>query len=327
MTTSIGIGLLGLGLHGTRYARHIVAGDVPGAHLAAVWRRDRERGRQDADDYGARFVEDMDALIRDDDVDAIIAAVPAGLHPEIAARTAAAKKPLLCEKPLGRTSAEASDIVQRFADADVLLTVAQTLRFDPLVVALRERIDALEGLTGFCFEQRIEPRGLGWEDRPEDSGGGVLIQTGIHTLDALRVITRPHALHVRAATLDRHVFRHVEDHALLTVELEAPATSKLSRVVGQVATSKIGGSRHMRFALYGEAGGLEADFIGRTLTTVRGREQHVESMKERPTVAAIASAFVRAIRGEGPNPVPGNEGLLAVRAVEDAYRAASVNGR
>lgn len=324
MTKSIGIGLLGLGLHGTRYAQHIVRGDVPGAHLVAVWRRDRTQGTAAAERFGARYVDDLEALIRDDAVDAVIAAVPAGHHAHIARVAAAANKPLLCEKPLGRTYEEAQTIVADFEATGTLLTVAQTLRFDPLVVALAARIDELGGLTGFCLEQRIEPRGLGWEDDPELAGGGVLIQTGIHTLDALRFVTRPRAVHVRAASMTRTVFTRVEDQALVLLELEGAEVSHQERVPGHVASSKVSGSRHMRFAFYGPAGGLEADFIGRTLTCVRGREQERVDVPEEYTVAKVARGFVAAIRGEGPNPVPGEHGARVVGDVTAAYAAASL---
>lgn len=324
MATSIGIGLCGLGLHGTRYARHITRGDVPGTHLAAVWRRDQVQGAAAAAELGTRYLEDLDALIRDDAVEAVVAAVPAGYHARIAERCVEANKPLLCEKPLGRTREEAQGIVDRFDRAGLLLTVAQTLRFDPLVAALAARIGELGSLTGFCLEQRIEPRGLGWEDDPNLAGGGVLIQTGIHTLDALRFVTRPRAVHVRAAAMTRTVFENVEDQALVLVELEGAAVSKQERVVGHVASSKISGSRHMRFAFYGEAGGLEADFIGRTLTRVIGRTQDRQPIPEEPTIAKVANGFVRALRGEGTNPVPGIEGVRVVGDVVAAYAAAGI---
>ncbi len=324
MATSIGIGLCGLGLHGTRYARHITHGDLPGTHLAAVWRRDPEKGAAAAAEFGAHYHAELDALIRDERVDAIVAAVPAGHHAYIARRAVEAGKPLLCEKPLGRTREEAEEIAARFDAAGLLLTVAQTLRFDPLVQALAARVPELNGLTGFCLEQRIEPRGLGWEDDPALSGGGVLIQTGIHTLDALRFITRPRAVHVRAASMTRTVFRNVEDQALVLAELEGAEVSKLDRVVGHVASSKVCGSRHMRFAFYGEDGGLEADFIGRTLTRVRGRSQERIDVPEEHTIATVARGFVAALRGEGDNPVPGVEGARVVGDVMAAYEAAGV---
>lgn len=323
---SIGIGLLGLGLHGSRYARHIVGGDVPGAHLAAVWRRDADAGRQQAETWGCRFETDPAAVVDAPDVDAVITAVPVGGHATIAALVADKKKPLLSEKPLGRSYEEAESIRDRFDSAGVPLTVAQTLRFDPLVEALTERIENRGGLTGFCLEQRIEPRNVGWEDDREAAGGGVLLQTAIHTVDALWTIARPKTFTVEHARFAHHVYQDLEDHALLTVALGDCATSKLDRVVGHVAASKIGGSRHMRFAFYTETVGYEADFIARTLTEVRGRERTVENVPEQYTVAKVAAAFVRSLNGE-PNPVPGAEGVRAVKVVSDAYAVGQWTGR
>lgn len=314
----IRIGLIGLGRHGMRYAQHLAAGDVPGATLAAVHTRDPEKRAAAAARFGVRAADDPEALAAQ--VDAVVVAIPAGLHLPVAQAVAAAGRPLLLEKPLARTVAEGEALCRAMEDAGAPLMVAQTLRFDPLVEALVARRSNLGALTGLSFEQRLEPRGLAWEDDPELSGGGVLIQTAIHTLDAARHVTQAAEARVITATLDRVQYTHNEDLGLIHLALEGgPVLGR--RLVGDVRVSKIGGSRHMRFALFAERGGLEADFIDRTLTTTVGRDRTVEPMPERPTVPTVAAAFVDVLAGRRPNPVPGRDALASLALVEAAYRA------
>ena len=56
--TSRGIGLIGLGRHGQRYAHHLLH-DVPGARLVAMSRRRRSEGERFAAEQGVRFFEDF----------------------------------------------------------------------------------------------------------------------------------------------------------------------------------------------------------------------------------------------------------------------------
>lgn len=321
MSTPIRIGLLGLGRHGQRYARHLTAGDVPGATLSAVWTRDPDKRARLAEALSARAVEHLEALPAT--VDAVIAAVPAGLHVAVADACAAAGRGLLLEKPLARTVEEGEHICAAFEAAGAPLMVAQTLRFDPLLRALRARRGELGTLTGFSFEQRIEPRGLAWEDEPELSGGGVVLQTAIHTLDAARFVTDAADAEVLEASLDRVRYTHNEDLGLVVVGLRGVPNAR-GRLVGDVRASKIGGSRHMRYALYGTEGGLEADFIDRTLTHTVGRERTVEAVPEAPTVPIVTQAFLQTLANPEDNPVPGRDALASLALVEAAYAAAHV---
>ena len=79
----IRVGLIGLGIHGARYAHHLET-DVPGALLAAVCRQDRRAGEAFAAERNVAFFSDFRGLLDSGQVDAVCAAVPPDLHPEIA---------------------------------------------------------------------------------------------------------------------------------------------------------------------------------------------------------------------------------------------------
>lgn len=298
-----------------RYARHLTAGDVREARLSAVWRRDRAAGAGAAAELGTRFEGDLEALITAPDVDVVVAAVPAGLHATVAAGVAAARKPLLLEKPIARTVAEAAEITAAFARAGAPLMVAQTLRFDPLVGLLRAHAADRRGIVGFAFEQRLEPRGLAWERDPELAGGGVALQTGIHTLDALRFVTGSDRVEVLGAALGQVHPAEVEDHASIQLAVELPARV----VIGQVAASKIGRARTLRFALHLEDRTIEADLVQRRFIETRGREARVVAVPEAPTVIAVLHAFLGWLAGEHANPVSGEDATRSLALVEAAY--------
>lgn len=311
MYEPVRIGLIGLGRHGARYAQHLAQGDVDGAVLAAAWRRDQEQGKAQCEALGCRFEPDVHRLIAAADVDALVVVVPVGEHVNLACRIAEVSKPLLLEKPMARTVREAETICAAFETSRTALMVAQTLRFDPLTRALQAESHNLGRLTGFGFEQRLENRGLRWEDDPRASGGGVLIQTAIHTVDALRVVTG-RSLELVHATIGRVHYQHNEDIGLLHLSSEG--------ILGDVRASKVGRSRHMRFALYFEDGGLEADYIDRALYSTEGQTRTARVVPAEPTVPAVLSAFVAHVRGEGPNPVPGRDALESLRVIDAAYR-------
>src|SRR3954469_2246057 len=118
MAARIGIGLIGAGKHGQRYATHVQR-DIPGFALRALSRRDAALGAAQAKEIGARFHADWRDLVVDPEVQAVVAVVPPTLPRAIAGAVAAAGRALLIEKPLATTGADALAIRTRLRDAGV----------------------------------------------------------------------------------------------------------------------------------------------------------------------------------------------------------------
>ena len=142
MSRSLAIGLIGVGRHGQRYARHLAAG-VRGASLAAISRRNAEAGRRLAARLGCAYHRDWRDLVADPAVEAVCLTVPPGLHGPMARAVARAGKPLLVEKPLATTNQTARAICNAFAKTGLTLMVAHTLRYSPAIRALKARMGGI----------------------------------------------------------------------------------------------------------------------------------------------------------------------------------------
>ena len=131
----LGIGLLGTGLHGSRYASHLAKGEVEGMKLVACARRDRMLGEAKARELGCRFHGSIEELVHDRDVQAVLVVTPAGSHSEAVLAAVRAHKPVLVEKPLTHSLEEARALCDearailrpRFLAADVGITGANFL--------------------------------------------------------------------------------------------------------------------------------------------------------------------------------------------------------
>jgi len=141
----LGIGLIGLGKHGSRYARHIVE-DLTDADLVAVSRRNRTAGETLAAAYGCAFYDDYRDLVADPRVDAVVMAVPPMLHPAIVEAACQAGKPLLVEKPLATSLATAQHIENLVSTSGVRAMVAHTLRFNSTIQTVRAHLPEIGSL-------------------------------------------------------------------------------------------------------------------------------------------------------------------------------------
>ena len=214
---AFGVGIVGTGKHGARYLRHVA--ETPGLRLVALCRRDRERGRRQAQEAGCRFHQRATALIEDPEVDAVVLVVPPTANASLAIAAARARKPLLIEKPLAATLGECRSIAEAAARHRIVAMVAHTLRFNAVVGALRAALPTAGPLHGACLTQRFEPSELPWIDRRAEAGGGIILHTGVHSFDLLRHLTAREALRVHAAAA-RVATRETEDSFAAAIEME-----------------------------------------------------------------------------------------------------------
>jgi len=310
----IPVGVVGAGKHGERYIRHIHE-DVPELSVRLLCRRDRAAGRAQAERFGARYLDDFRALVASPEIAAVIAVVPPTLNVEICTAAARAGKAILVEKPLAVGVAGGVEIRRAVDAAAVPCMVAQTLRFNSVVRAVRDNLGRLGTLHQVSLTQRFEPSLLAWLDDPRTSGGGNLLHTGVHSFDLLRFLTEENPRAVRAETR-RVVTRQSEDNFAAVFSFSGPL---LAVVSGSRATA----SRTGAIEIAGEHGQILADHVhGSALRIAGTKREPLEVPPMAPTVRETLRAFARILRDGSAPPITLDDGLWSVAMAEACYRSA-----
>lgn len=145
-------------------------------------------------------------LIARPDVDAVIIGVPNQHHAPLAVQALQAGKHVLLEKPMALNAAAARDIVRAQRSAGKTLMIAHQMRWEWMAQQVKKRTDAGElgriytAKTGWYRRKGIPGWGT-WFTRMDQSGGGPLIDIGVHMLDlALYLMGNPKPVSVSGAT-------------------------------------------------------------------------------------------------------------------------------
>lgn len=311
------VGVIGTGRHGSRYANHLVH-DVPGLQLAAIARRS-PAGEEQAAAWGCQYFTDWRALVRCKDVDGVIAVVPPTMNLDIAVECAQVGKPVLIEKPLAGSLQDAERIVALITQQGLRLTAGQTLRYNAVIQSLKQHVTRVGKLYTFSANQRLEPSTLVWHTDPLQAGAGVSFHTAVHVFDALRFITGLEVSRVVAATLPKGS-GHLEDVLAVLVEMN-------NGVIGTVDCSKVGHARSGLYEFVGERCQLVGEQIRNSCSVIE--QQHIIDLSpDEPvsTIVPLLGQWRDYVLDRGENPIPGTEGLAAVR-ICDACLQAARNGQ
>jgi predicted dehydrogenase len=314
----IRVGIIGTGKHGSRYAHHLVQDLSHCFHLAAISRRSAAAVEQAAA-WNTTLYSDWRELIGSRLVDAVICATTPNLNPEIARLCAQEKKPLLLEKPLTTDFYTARELVECFDRLSLPLTVAQTLRYNSVILALRENLPAMGRVFSLCATHRLEPSILPWLEQPAVAGGGVIFHTAVHLFDALRFITGEEVVKIRAVARNIHNPR-LEDLVIAEAVLSNGA-------LALVDTSKVSPSRASRYEFVCEQGQLHGDQVHGILQKIEGSK--IEDLPVKPPGPALLPLledWYAYLHGKGENPIPGTEGLAAVKICHACRQAAATDG-
>ena len=154
-TRPLRVGVAGLGYWGPNLARNLQA--LPGCELR--WLCDaseQARARAALGFPGSRISADLQDLLDDEELDAIVLATPVPTHAELAVAALDAGKHCFVEKPLATTTADAQRAVDAADRAGRILMVGHLLEYHPAVVRLKELIEDQElGELYYIYGNRL----------------------------------------------------------------------------------------------------------------------------------------------------------------------------
>jgi predicted dehydrogenase len=229
------LGFLGVGWIGRhRMEAMLGTGAVEAAAIADPSAEMRAEAANLAPD--AAILDTFEELLAQD-LDGLVIASPSALHAEQSTRALEAGLAVFCQKPLGRTAAETAAVVAAARSADRLLGVDLSYRHTLGMQAIRQAVSGGELGQVFgadlTFHNAYGP-GKPWFFDPAQSGGGCVIDLGVHLVDlALWSLGWPEVTDVQSHLFRKGVpladpARQVEDYAIATITLEDGTVLRLA---------------------------------------------------------------------------------------------------
>ncbi len=328
--TDLRAAVLGLGIMGSHHLRVLSA--TAGVHVVAVVDPRAERRAAAQRSYPgvtahASLAEALDGAA----LDFACVAVPAIHLAAVAHEALAAGLHILVEKPMATTVPDARRLVEDAAGRGLLLCVGFVERFNPAVVALKQKL--AEGMLGEVYQvhtRRLSP----FPDR--DAQLGVALDLATHDIDVMRYILGDEVNRVFAETSQR-LHENAEDLLCATLRFDGGATGLLE--VNWLTPAKV-----RQLSVTGEKGMFTVDYLTQEL------EFYEHPRRESTTWDALAGlrgagegnmtrfalvrreplrqeweAFIAAVRDGGPPAVAGGDAAAAL-SIARAIQAASAGG-
>lgn len=194
-------GIIGLGNIAESFASDLIC--MADTSLYAVASRSESNAKHFAQKYGAqKWYNNYDALINDENVDAIYIAIPHNFHCEYTIKCLEHKKAVLCEKPLALNSAQVHKMIATAQKNDVLLMEALWTCFLPHyqyaleLVKTKKYGELIKVEADFGFKTEYDPSSRLYD---KNLGGGSLLDIGIYTvLVALSTLGEPDSIEANA---------------------------------------------------------------------------------------------------------------------------------
>ena len=321
MTIRVGVvGAGALGFHHTRILR-----DVPGAKLVGFHDSSAERAVTVASELGVESYASLDALL--DKVQAVSIAVPTPAHFAVAAPALERGLHVLVEKPIAATLDEADALLAIAKRTGAVLQTGHIERFNRAVRGALPYVEA----PRFIESDRLAPF------NPRGSDVAVVLDLMIHDIDLVRTFVGGGVSTVSAVGVP--VLTPFVDIANARLTFDSGA-------VANITASRVSRERMRKLRIFQQSGYLSLDLAAGTGEIYRLRRdvdlaalvrdargaQAIESYVERIAIDAPdgeplrleLEAFVRAVGGDGPPPVTGDDGrealAVALSIVHDIER-------
>lgn len=196
------------------------------AELVSVMDLDIKVAEAVKEQFGAeRAYDTAEAVLADDDIDAVYIATPVFSHVPLTKQAADAGKHILCEKPLGLNAEQALEVVEYCKEKGVLLSVDLMMRFGTQLVNMKNAVENGEIGQVVSGDSRFScwfPN-ANWCTKKETAGGGSAMDMGIHLIDLMRYISGMDVTHVTAMNETVSFKKEgydVEDSSTITMRME-----------------------------------------------------------------------------------------------------------
>jgi len=353
MMEKLGVGIIGCGLIGEKRAG--VLSRFPECHLKMVHDIDSERGKRLSEKFGSSVAQSCEEVLWSKDVDVVIVSTINKPLVPISVKALQRGKHVLCEKPPGRNLEETKQLCEGASRSKGRLKVGFNHRHHPAISKAKELID--RGKIGplyylRCFYGHGGRPGYDkeWRAAKELSGGGELLDQGIHIADLFRCFLGE-LEEVYGNTPTYFWNMDVEDNAFALFKTSHDQTALMH-------TSWTQWKNKFSFEIFGESGYLIIDGLGGsygTETLKIGKRRKIEGSTGNGEPSAMGhqqsrqyaggppdeeiiefpgpdiswemewKEFLSAIR-ENRDPVgSGQDGLEAMRMIEAVYRSSKEN--
>jgi predicted dehydrogenase len=307
--------IVGLG----RWGRNLVEASSGHARLRIVRavEPDIDGARGFCAEHDLDLTDNLDEVLKDSAIDAVLLATPHSLHPAQVLACAAARRHVFCEKPLALTHADAARMFDACRKAGVVLAVGHNRRFWPSMRALRDvvasgELGAILHIEGHNSNENSQSIRAGWRLSPEESPGGGLTGAGLHVLDAFVSLVGP----------VRRVYAQLHSHEqgpspLDTAVLAIDFTSGVTGTLATVRATPL----YWRAHVFGTNGSAEVLDEVTMILRKSGRAPQQTATPAIDVLRAELDAFADAIETKNPFPVPEADVLATLSAFEAALQS------
>lgn len=200
------------------------------AELVAVMEINMDFAEKIRAKYNAKYAYDnaLD-LINNPEVEAVYVASPVLYHVDPAIATAKAGKPLLCEKPIAITCEKCKDVIDACKEAKIPAATGFMMRYGAYHMAIKKIIES--GKLGQIVSARAQftcwyPDIPGaWRQDKKQSGGGALMDLGVHCIDLIEYLTGGRTKEVMAFCDTKTFNYNVDDTASVLLKLDNGVTA------------------------------------------------------------------------------------------------------
>ena len=259
----VGVATVGCGHNGTRHAE--IHASMETSELIAVCDIDPEAAARVAKKHGVKAFTDLDEMLKEPGIDAIDV-VTSGSHRTPAVKAAEAGRHVMVEVPFAVSLDECDDMIDAAEKAGVNLMYAQTHRFVPANLRIKELIDGGE-IGDVVWISHIRtgsgtPDASRWH-RWKEQGGGVLTYEGPHYLDQFRWLAGSDYETANSVSMGRYASGgDGEDNCIAGMTFKSGASAVLLEGMSEL------GGRYEEWRIAGTIGTIES--VGGTVRLGRG---------------------------------------------------------